>query len=599
MDGANAVKLTHIRIKNFRSFSGEHEFPVTSGVNYFVGPNNCGKSNLIRALELALDPDSVFDPERDRPARDSAVGAPPATRITLTFQIGSSNPEKTLLARARAYESAVRSARKSATGSKARTYADDREVRLATTFGGGGARQTTFQAKGLGASSLPADSDEQLKLEKQFRSVVRFGVMHSGEDLESLLKGKFREILQLVIADHLSGEMAKAEAARSEYLSSLQSELLEPLRTRILDRVGYMFPEITAASLVPDLPTVGETLSSVDVQLGDLVTTNLTDKGTGVRGAVLVSMLQYLAEQSRRSLVLAVEEPEAFLHPAAQESIMGQLEDLATRSDVSLLVTTHSPYVISRSSAALVTELRKRSDGVTVTGGSASGDESRAQVLGSLYRDAGFARVMERSLEVPAGTRVVLVTEGYTDGLFLRLCCEAAGRADLLDGVHVIPAGKASNVVPQAILAEAATEAPVIALLDHDANGRAASDKLKSFNWESNKRILSLREWPGACGRHDVEIEDLLPAQAVTRVMDRIGKGAALDGTVKCDDSWHYQLSAAWKAEAIDAIEGELTGDAGGMVWLAEEIHRRSGRVLEARERRARHLLEVGITQVA
>ncbi len=98
---------------------------------------------------------------------------------------------------------------------------------------------------------------------------------------------------------------------------------------------------------MPELPSVAETLSSVDVQLGDLVTTQLIDKGTGVRGAVLVSMLQYLAEQSRRSLVLAVEEPEAFLHPAAQEAIMEQLEELATRADVSLLVTTHSPYVLS------------------------------------------------------------------------------------------------------------------------------------------------------------------------------------------------------------------------------------------------------------
>lgn len=45
------------QIKDFRSFSGEHEFDVSAGVNYFIGPNNCGKSNLIRALELALDPD--------------------------------------------------------------------------------------------------------------------------------------------------------------------------------------------------------------------------------------------------------------------------------------------------------------------------------------------------------------------------------------------------------------------------------------------------------------------------------------------------------------------------------------------------------------
>lgn len=288
------MKLMHVRIKDFRSFSGEHEFDVSSGVNYFVGPNNCGKSNLVRALEVALDPDTMYVSERDRPARPGAVGAPPTTRITLTFQVGKTSPEVTLLKRAKEYELAVRKARKGATTGKIQTYAAEREVRMVTSFAGQGGRQTAFQAKGYGAASLPAESQEHLKLEAQFRSVVRSAVVHSGEDLESLLKGKFRQILQLVIADHLGEELGKAEQARAEYLGALQAELLEPLRGQIEERVGAMFPEIAAATLVPELPSVAETLSSVDVQLGDLATTQLIDKGTGVRGAVLVSMLQYL-----------------------------------------------------------------------------------------------------------------------------------------------------------------------------------------------------------------------------------------------------------------------------------------------------------------
>ena len=464
-------------------------------------------------------------------------------------------------------------------GTVLQTYADDHEVRLVTTFTGGG-RQTSFQAKGQGASSLAGDSDLHQKLEDQFRSALRFAVIHSGEDLYSLLRGKFREILQLVISDHLSTEMTKAEAARADYLAALQAELLEPLRSRVLERVAGMFPEITVAELVPDVPAVAETLSSVDVQLGDLVKTELKDKGTGVRGAVLVSMLQYLAEQSRRSLVLAVEEPEAFLHPAGQEAIRGHLEDLAMRADVSLLVTTHSPYVISRSAEALLTELRKSPDGATNKAASAPGNESRAHLLGSLYRDAGLARVLERSLEIPAGTKAVVITEGYTDGLFLRQCCEAVGRKDLLDGLHVIAAGRAANVVPQAILAEAATELPVIAVLDHDDSGKAAVEKLKSFNWEPAKRILSLRSWPGACPDHDIEIEDLLPVESVTTLITKLGDHVALDGTEKCGGTWHYRVSKAWKEEAIASLSSHFAkDDPGGMVWLAEEIWRRAQKI--------------------
>src|SRR4051794_32677458 len=144
------MKLTHIRIKDFRSFTGEHEFDVSSGVNYFVGPNNCGKSNLVRALELALDPDARYAPDLDRPANSAGIGKPPTTRITLTFQVGKTPSEKTLLARARDYELGVRTNRRASTSDKVQTYSGDQEVRLVSSFTGVGARQTSFQAKGFG-----------------------------------------------------------------------------------------------------------------------------------------------------------------------------------------------------------------------------------------------------------------------------------------------------------------------------------------------------------------------------------------------------------------------------------------------------------------
>lgn len=571
------MKLTHIRIKDFRSFSGEHEFAVSSGVNYFVGPNNCGKSNLVRALELALDADAKYVPERDRPARSGSMGPPPTTRITLTFYVGKTSPEATLLRRAEDYELAVRNARKVNAKGKIQTYAAVREVRIVISFTGQGVRQTTFQAKGCGAASLPADSQEHMKLETQFRSVVRSAVVHSGEDLESLLRGKFRQILQLVIADHLGDELGKAEQARSEYLAALQAELLEPLRAQIAERVGVMFPEIASAELVPELASVAETLSSVDVRLGDLVTTQLIDKGTGVRGAVLVSMLQYLAEQSKRSLVLSVEEPEAFLHPAAQEAVMEQLEDLAARSDVSLLVTTHSPYVLSRRPEALITELRKRPDGVTSKAACCAGDQSRAELVGSLYSDPGMAGVLERALTIPVGTRAVVITEGFTDGEFLRIGCKAAGREELLDGIHIISAGGAKQVVFQAVLARSVTERPVIAILDHDDQGRAAKSKLEDFGWTKNKDLLTLSAWPDRCPKgHDVEIEDLIPSSLWAVIIKHVGELEAIDSKQKCGGQWHFQLSTAGKQESLTLLPRLMTPtDAKPLVWLAEEINAR------------------------
>lgn len=582
------MKLTHIKIKDFRSFSGEHSFDVTSGVNYFVGPNNCGKSNLIKALAIALDPDAQYIPERDAPFRESTAGPAPRSRITLRFSVGASGPEKTLLSRADAYERRVRESKPMGESARASTYSSGNELRMVTTFGTQGARQTTFEAKGMGGVSLPAGSHEHKKLEEQFRRLVRFAVIHSGEDLESLLKGKFREILQLVIEDHLSDEMRKATEAREQYLATLQAELLEPLRNQIRDRVSQLFPEIAVAELVPAVPTLAETLSSVDVRLGDAVTTQLSEKGTGVRGAVLVSMLQYLAEQSRRSLVLAVEEPEAFMHPGAQESIRGHLDDLATRSDVSLLVTTHSPYVISRQPDAHVTELGKQPGAGTMRLGSVGGDADRAQLLGSLYRDSGFSNIIERSLTIPDGTSLVVVTEGYTDGRFLEMACRAAGREDVLEGMYFVPAGGASKVVPQAILARAAGRHPVVALLDHDEHGRSAADSLKAFGWRPKFDLVSLNSWKHSCGKeHDVEIEDVLAPEVVAESIKLLGEDLAVDSKFRCEAIWHYRLSKAWKEWAISGLPSMMKARPGHMVAVAEQLRTQGIRVGEKQTRDA------------
>lgn len=578
------MKLTHIRLANFRSFLDEHEFEIADGANFFVGPNNCGKSNLISALELSMDPESVFVPDRDRPVATQGKGSPKYTRITLTSQsTDKSSPQTTLLDRPRKYELALRTKQGRDPGRRAKTYADNGEIRRVVTFGAQGARQVSYQAKGLGAVSLPIDSSEHVALEGQFLKVGRFGVVHSGEDLESVLNGKFREVLQLVINDHLSTQLADTEKLREKYVKGLRTVLLKPLRERVFERVSSVFSEIKIVDFLPDVPTLNDTLSSVGITLADAASTELKGKGTGLRGAVLISMLQYLADQSRRSLVLAVEEPEAFLHSGAQEGIALQLETLAERQEVTLLVTTHSPHIISRRTDARVTELRKSRDGNTHLAATARGDEDRAELLGALFTDRGLARVLEQATSAPAGTRAVVVTEGYTDGLFLRYGLEAASRADLLEGIHFINAGGAKKVVFQAVLASSATHLPVIAVLDQDAHGRSARDHLKDFGWTTSDHIVYLGAWPRSCGNgnHPIEIEDLIPLNAAAEISKRLGEDAH-DATQKCRGKTHYSYSKAWKELAITQLPNELGNkDLRDFVWLGEEIEKRVIKIAE------------------
>src|SRR5690606_3215291 len=122
------------------------------------------------------------------------------TRITLVFALGTTGPERTLKRKALEYERRLQGDHGRNGGS---TYADDGELRVVTEFGSSGARVLKFQTKGMGARSLSTEAEQHIQLEKQFRAVTRSGVVHSGEDIDTLLRGQFQEILGLVIADHL------------------------------------------------------------------------------------------------------------------------------------------------------------------------------------------------------------------------------------------------------------------------------------------------------------------------------------------------------------------------------------------------------------
>ena len=205
------MHLKSIEIRNFRSLfeeaDGAFSIDLSDGLNVMVGRNNCGKSNVLRAVALAMDPQFPFDKTCDLPAQK--LWAWPT--VTLAFGVpGRTGPEKTLLKYASAYERSVKK------GAHMRTYADDGEVHLQVQYSGSGdgyRRTERIKIRGVGGRQGPADERE--KVLRQLRSVVNFVLLESGQSLEAMLEGQSREILHGVIRDHLRifgiGEKQQAE----------------------------------------------------------------------------------------------------------------------------------------------------------------------------------------------------------------------------------------------------------------------------------------------------------------------------------------------------------------------------------------------------
>lgn len=78
------MHITEVRIAGFKSFVDPQDLPIEPGLTGIVGPNGCGKSNLLEALRWAMGASSaramrggemddlIFSGSSDRPARETA-----------------------------------------------------------------------------------------------------------------------------------------------------------------------------------------------------------------------------------------------------------------------------------------------------------------------------------------------------------------------------------------------------------------------------------------------------------------------------------------------------------------------------------------------
>ncbi len=575
------MKLAAIEVRSFRSlFVDASDTPfrleLAEGMNALVGPNNCGKSNVLRAVALALDPHWPCERVRDR-ATGVSTGSP---RVTLEFACDAkTSVENTLLRRVEEYE-------RSLLGPGKKTYASEGTLLLTVTFPGGeqgeSSRLDSFLIRGVGAR--PGDPEKRQRAVAQFRKALQFIMLESGQSLESMLTGRFREILHTVIQAHLRDQFDSAERKRLGFIEDLQGDLLAPLQNRIEGVLTQLFPEITDVSLVPSVPSIDETLSNVAINLTDAVPTALAAKGTGVRGAVLVAMLRYLAEYSKRSMVFAVEEPEAFLHPGAQEELRDDLEGLAERPDVTLLVTSHSPFVVSRQPKSKLVALAKDAQGRTRIVGQARGPETHFSLLGGLFRDAALPDILARSAAMPPGTRAVLLVEGRTDADFLGLAAERARRPELVAGLHIIPCGGAEHLVVEAALTKAQTPLPVMALFDNDEIGRAMRESLrKRFSFHKTRELMHYGEV--LSGNVDgIEAEDLFPTALIQAFVDDQGEQTVVKTkTYLPDGQCRFDLNLTGKDLIAEFVRQHATeADVERWVHLMELIWSRMGLVPEA-----------------
>jgi hypothetical protein len=158
----------------------------------------------------------------------------------------------------------------------------------------------------------------------------------------------------------------------------------------------------------------------------------LDEYGAGTKRAAAMAALELFRDPDiwppDRYVILAIDEPEVGLHPAAQRRVASALAGLPTYG-VQTVVATHAPVFVNAAPPAGLRLIRSRRDGV----------ENR----GSIAVEAVDLREITDELGIsPADVllaRRFLVVEGPSDALILQNWARALGQELRSAGVQVVP----------------------------------------------------------------------------------------------------------------------------------------------------------------
>lgn len=342
--------IRSVTIENVKSFRQKHRFTLSSGVNFFVGDNNSGKSTVMQALLFLFEgpsatkwtPEKFYSTDASGPTRveadisggvDQLIKQEKFSRLE-DFIFEEDGQRILRLERSSENRTVDQNGKSKKITVKAVCFWHPERKQFENVTGIDASVKAIFDFEAVWADAHPSDHIDFANTKTLGRLIdsafQRFTETESWKALATAHEKAF------------SLNEEDSFLAQTQHIASGLKELVDEQYGSAAYRFDFGLPDASVF--------MKQGLLHVDDGAGE---TPIDGKGTGMQRAVALGIIQLYARstalleaENPTPLLLMLDEPETWLHPSAQLRLGDALSAIGEREQV--FIVSHSPYLIRK-----------------------------------------------------------------------------------------------------------------------------------------------------------------------------------------------------------------------------------------------------------